>query len=148
MKRGAPWLLLCAACSDPIASAASVVDASSADASPLLVDAARPPDAEAGPNACTLVRKYSTRNAPCNACAEARCCDVINACFDDPSCDDGYVNCAIACAIDYDGGGPDAAPDAGPTSCLAECARAYPGGSQKYEAAIGCADRACVAECL
>jgi hypothetical protein len=94
--------------------------------------------------ACTLLRPYSTKNATCNACAQAKCCVEVNGCLGDPACDDGYVNCAIACALDFDGG---ADADAGPVACLADCAKQYPKGKVEYDAAIGCADASCAAEC-
>jgi hypothetical protein len=105
------------------------------DAAP---EAAVPMDAEAG--ACALARPYSTKNATCNACAEARCCVEVNGCLLDPDCDDGYVNCAIACALDPDAG-------AGSTPCLADCATQYPQGESEYDAAIGCVDQRCAVEC-
>jgi hypothetical protein len=106
-------------------------------------------DAEAGSpeaGACTLIRPYSTQNAACNACAEEKCCVEVNGCLADTDCDEGYVNCAIGCALDFDAG-PDAGPDAMPTACLEDCAQQYPKGRQEYDAAIGCAEGACAAEC-
>ena len=128
--------------------AASTADASVSEASDAAIDTA--PDssiaADADGGTCALVRPYSSRNATCNACAEAKCCGEVNACLVDTDCDDGYVNCAIACAIDFDAGS-DAAADAGPTACLADCARQYPKGKTEYDTAIGCVDRSCTAEC-
>src|SRR5690242_8946726 len=61
-------------------------------------------DAAADAGACTLISPYSSKNAACNACAQAKCCAEINGCLGDPGCNDDYVNCAIACALDFDGG--------------------------------------------
>ena len=106
------------------------------DAGPADAGADAEVDADAGP--CALVRPYSTKDAICNACAEASCCAEINGCLVDPACDDGYVNCAIACSLD---------PDAGQDPCLADCAAQYPGGQAEYDTAIGCADAKCAVEC-
>ncbi len=114
------------------------VDAALADAR--VVDAARPIDA-AGPDAamCKLVRPYSSRDAVCNGCAEAHCGCEINGCLVDTQCDDGYVNCIIACALDPG--------DAGVPPCMTDCAQQYPRGKVEYDLAIGCVDRACPTEC-
>ncbi len=140
------FALSVAGCSSP--DVASTVDASVSRASDAAIDTASdssiPTDADGG--VCALVRPYSSRNATCNACAQAKCCGEVNACLVDTDCDDGYVNCAIACAIDFDAGS-DAAADAGPTACFAECARHYPKGKTEYDTAIGCVDRSCGAEC-
>ena len=66
----------------------------------------------------------------------------MNACYADPDCDDGYVNCALACALL-----PDDAGDAGIAECLSDCGVQYPTGKVEYDAAIGCADSSCAAEC-
>ncbi len=92
-----------------------------------------------GAGACALTKPYSSKNQVCNACAEQYCCPQINACYADPACDDGYVNCAIGCAIGD--------VDAGIDPCLAECAKQFPGGRIEYDAAIGCADTECAIEC-
>jgi hypothetical protein len=89
--------------------------------------------------ACTLTKPYSSQDADCDACAEAWCCAAINACYADPACDDGYVNCALACALDDS--------DAGVDPCLEACAKDWPQGKLEYDAAIGCADTKCAAEC-
>lgn len=111
-------------------------DASAPDASP--PDAAAPDATVADAAACTLAGPYSSQNATCNTCAEAKCCLEINGCLLDPSCNDGYVNCALACAFD---------PDAGQATCLADCADQYPAGKVEYDTAIGCAEEACANEC-
>jgi hypothetical protein len=125
-------LLLLAACSssgDDVAADATVApDAAALDA----------PARDMG--ICALVRPYSSRNLPCNSCAEQRCCTQVNGCLLDPDCDDGYVNCAIACAL-------DPGSDAGPSVCLAECARQYPRGKVEYDDATGCVDQMCPTEC-
>ena len=160
-----PLLLASCGASDdgPVASAP---DASGADVLPsdagdeAAVEAAGP---EAGPDApddvptteasddapivdapmdstpCTLARPYSSLNQVCNACAEKECCVEINTCLLDPACDDSYVNCILACSIDTDAG--EVAP------CIAICDEDYPKGKAEYEAAIGCADAHCAAEC-
>jgi len=121
-----------AAIADATAPDADASDAGSSDAGPDDAAADAAPDAAA----CTLVSPYSTKNATCNACAEASCCAEINACLLDAECDDGYVNCAIGCAIDPG--------DAGPDSCLDDCGQQYPKGQMEYDAAIGCADAQCL----
>ncbi len=113
-------------------------------------DAGAPDDAaltDAGPDsadasACTLTKPYSSSVPACNACAEQHCCEAVNACYADLECDDGYVNCALACALL-----PDDAGDAGIADCLSDCALKYPTGKQEYDAAIGCADTSCAVEC-
>jgi hypothetical protein len=66
----------------------------------------------------------------------------VNAYYADPDCDDGYVNCILACALL-----PDDAGDAGVAACIDDCDAQYPKGKQKYDAAIGCADTQCASEC-
>jgi len=118
-----------------------VGDEASADA----LDDVSPSDAGADggdASACILTKPYSSSNATCNACAEQHCCEAVNACYADPDCDDGYVNCALACALL-----PDDAGDAGIALCLADCDSQYPTGKQHYDAATGCADTSCAVEC-
>src|SRR4051812_38926039 len=122
-----PLFFACASTTTPGGSGGAVADAGPDDA-------ARPADADA----CTLIAPYSSQNAPCNACAQAKCCAEINGCLGDPGCNDDYVNCAIACALDFDGG-----TDAGPTTCLSACEKQYPQGKAEYDVAIGCAEKAC-----
>ena len=93
-------------------------------------------------SACALSKPYSSKNVACNACAEQHCCAAVNACYADPDCDDGYVNCILACALL-----PDDAGDAGVAACIADCDAQYPKGKQEYDAAIGCADTQCASEC-
>ena len=88
---------------------------------------------------CTLAKPYSSSNAACNECAERECCEEVNDCLLDPVCDDSYVNCILACSIDVDAG--EVAP------CIAVCDEEYPEGKAKFDAAIGCADTRCAAEC-
>jgi hypothetical protein len=99
---------------------------------------------QGGSPACKLTKPYSSKNAACNACAEQYCCPQINACYGDASCDDGYVNCTIGCALDAD---PDGGADAGIDPCLAICAQQFPKGKLEYDAAIGCAAEECAVEC-
>lgn len=89
---------------------------------------------------CKLVKPYSTKNAPCNQCAESTCCVELNGCLASPDCDDFYVNCTLACALGR-------APDAGLSACLGACAKDYPKGKAEYDVAIGCADSRCATEC-
>lgn len=100
------------------------------------------PDASPDAPACTLTKPYSSKNTGCNACAEQKCCALVNACLDDPACDDGYVNCILACALDPGDGG-----DAGVATCIAACDAQYPVGKAEYDAAIGCAESKCATEC-
>lgn len=143
--RLAPVLLaaaLLAACSSPDTSTldAGPADAGAEDAA--VADAAAAEDAgDAAPDAapCTLASPYSTQDAVCNACAEAKCCAAINGCLLLPACNDDYVNCALGCSLDPG--------DAGVDPCLADCAAQSPEGKAAYDAAIGCADAACAVEC-
>jgi hypothetical protein len=98
-----------------------------------------------GDASCRLHKVYSSKNATCNACAQATCCETLNTCFDDPRCDDEYVNCILACALLPD----DAGGDTGGAlrDCLADCATKHPAGKSEYDAAIACVEGACVAEC-
>jgi hypothetical protein len=133
-------LVATAACSSGTTAPPS--DASSSDA--LLVSptdgAADSAPTDAG--SCKLTKPYSSKNMACNACAQSKCCAEINACYADADCDDGYVNCILACALL-----PDDAGDAGISTCLADCGKQYPKGKTEYDAAIGCADTKCAAEC-
>lgn len=123
-----------AACSSNGDDDGPVPDAAAPDAAPTIDAAMR------DTGICRLVRPYSSRNIPCNTCVEQRCCAPVNDCLLDADCDDGYVNCAIACAL-------DPGSDAGPDMCLAECGRQYPRGKVEYDLATGCADRMCEVEC-
>ena len=138
--RLAPVALLLAACSsDPVsvgADAGVVVDASG-DAP--AQDAAR--DAAL----CKLVAPYSTKNVPCNDCAQASCCAQVNACLGDTKCNDDYVNCILACPLLPGDAGPDAAGAA--KDCVATCGVQFPVGKQEYDTAIGCVDAACKGQC-
>jgi len=135
-------VLVLTACSSNASPSDAASDAPIADAPS---DAPSADAADAGPTdagACTLTKPYSSKNATCNACAQAHCCAAINACYADKDCDDGYVNCILACALL-----PGDAGDAGVASCLADCGAQYPTGKVEYQAAIGCADTACAVEC-
>jgi hypothetical protein len=109
-----------------------------ADANPTPLDTAADLPVDTVP--CTLLEPYSTKNAVCNACAEAKCCPEINGCLADPECNDSYVNCTLACAL-------SPVPDAGIDSCLKQCDSDYPAGKAKYDVAIGCAEARCADEC-
>lgn len=89
---------------------------------------------------CTLVKPYSSKDAVCNQCAQAKCCAEINGCLGDPECDDDYVNCMLACTLPPE-------PDAGLSGCLQQCAASHPQGKAKYDVAIGCAEARCATEC-
>lgn len=120
----------------------AMAEASAPDAEPDAADVGAPDtkdDAPVDASACTLAKPYSSSDPVCNACAEKECCVEINGCLLDPACDDSYVNCILACSIDVDAG--EVAP------CIAVCDEDYPIGKAEYEAAIGCADARCAAEC-
>lgn len=92
--------------------------------------------------ACKLVAPYSSKNAPCNACAEQRCCVEMNACLGEVVCNDTYVNCILACSL--------LSGDAGKSeidACIDKCGVDAPDGKAAYDAAIGCAEASCAAEC-
>lgn len=96
---------------------------------------------------CKLVKPYSSKDVTCNACAQRECCAAVNGCFSEAECDDGYVNCILACALLPDDAGPDASADAGIDACKAVCAKDYPNGKTAFDTAIGCVDTACATEC-
>ncbi|MBI2392516.1 MAG: hypothetical protein HYV09_23225 [Deltaproteobacteria bacterium] len=103
-----------------------------------------PSDASADAASCTLKKPYSSKDATCNACAEAKCCAEVNGCLADPRCDDHYVNCILACALlPPDAGDAGAAVDA----CVADCGAAHPQGKAAYDTAIGCVDTRCGGDC-
>jgi hypothetical protein len=142
MLISAALLTVLGACSSdpspPADARASVAPEARAEARPAERGAADLAPADLAP--CKLVKPYSTKNAVCNQCAESRCCVELNACLGSPDCDDAYVNCTLACALGR-------APDAGVSACLDQCAKAHPKGKLEYDAAIGCADSKCAAEC-
>lgn len=137
IRAAAPALLslLLLACSspDPAAPDGGVEDAGPVDGG-VIDDAGAIEDA--GP--CALASPFSSSNPECNACAEAQCCAAINGCLLDPACNDDYVNCTLACALDADGG---------VDPCLADCDAQYPAGKAEYDMAFGCADTKCAIEC-
>ena len=96
-------------------------------------------------SACTLVKPYSSKNAVCNQCAQAKCCAEINGCLGDPKCDDDYVNCILACSLLPPDGGADAG--AAIKACIDQCGVDHPQGKAEYDVAIGCADTKCKLEC-
>ncbi len=120
------------------ASVDATADAKVSDASDAGPDAAI--DAKTDAPACKLTAPYSTKNQGCNVCAEAHCCTDINACYASKDCDEGYVNCVIACALtEKDKPAYDI--------CAATCAKEYPTGAKLYDAFSVCIDKACAPEC-
>lgn len=115
-------------------------DASADGPTDVGVDAKDGAPSDAG--VCALSKPYSSKNATCNGCAQTKCCAEINACYADLECDDGYVNCILACALL-----PGDAGDAGVSMCLADCGAQHPKGKTEYDTAIGCADTKCATEC-
>ena len=155
--RAASWLgaaalvsfVACATAEPSAAGDATGADAATAD------DAARKNDsapseagaADAGP-ACKLSKPYATKDQDCNACAEANCCAEVNACYADSDCDDGYVNCILACVLLPDDAGADAsAADGGVKACTAACGTQYPKGQGEYDAISACVEASCTSEC-
>lgn len=88
---------------------------------------------------CTLVRPYSVSDPECNECAQTACCEEVNACLNAEICDDFYVNCMLACVLDEET--EDVA------ACIGQCDTDYPVGKALYDAAIGCVDEHCMAQC-
>lgn len=127
---------------DPLA-----VDASLDVANDAPLDSGSPPLDAPADASCKLVAAYSSKNAVCNGCAQARCCAEVNGCLGDPRCNDDYVNCILACALlpDDAGAGVDAAGVA--HDCVAKCGADFPVGRAAYDAAIGCVDAKCTTEC-
>ncbi len=139
-----------AACSSSSATDQRLVDASldvAAETAPSDAGADAPSEGSTGDAACKLVAAYSSKNAVCNGCAQSRCCAEVNGCLGDPRCNDDYVNCILACALlpDDAGVGVDASTVA--TACVTKCGVDYPAGKVAYDAAIGCVDSKCTAEC-
>ena len=95
---------------------------------------------------CKLVKPYSTKDEDCNACAEQACCKPINNCYLSSDCDDGYVNCLLACVLLPDDAGADGG-DGGVAACTAECDLHFALGSAQYKALAACVDGACAALC-
>jgi hypothetical protein len=121
-------------------------DAASDAVADVRLDAPRDGASEAGDGgACTLVKPYSSKNAVCNQCAQAKCCAEINGCLGDPKCDDDYVNCILACSLLPPDGGSDAG--AAIKACIDQCGVEHPQGKAAYDVAIGCADTKCAVEC-
>ncbi len=109
---------------------------------------AAPGDASGDTAACMLVRPYSTKTPKCNTCAEQECCALLNTCLNDDGCDNGYVDCILACALTDPGdAGPDADVDAGIAACETACGTQYPTGRDEYVAATACVDAKCSASC-
>ena len=141
MRRSLCLLLPLLGCSsDPIASPAQDAASDGPSDSPSVKDS--PADAPSDAGSCKLVKAYSSKNVPCNQCAEAKCCAEINGCLGDPACDDTYVNCILACALL-----PDDAGDAGISKCMGQCGVDSPKGEAAYDTAIACADTKCKTEC-
>lgn len=105
-------------------------------------------DAAGDSAACKLVRPYSTKTPACNTCAEQHCCALINTCLNDDSCDNGYVDCILGCAlITPSDAGSDADVDAGIASCENACAVQYPTARNEYDAFATCVDSNCKTPC-
>ena len=133
--------ILAAACSDSSGSSPGAGQDGGSDA-PADVASDEPATPDADGAACSLTKPYSSSDTDCNACAEESCCAEVNACYADPDCDDGYVNCILACALL-----PGDAGEAGTEACLQDCETQFPVGKQKYDAAIGCVEAGCAAAC-
>ncbi len=88
---------------------------------------------------CTLVRPYSVSDPECNECAQTALCEEVNACLNAEICDDFYVNCILACVLDEE------TEDV--VACVGQCDTDYPVGKALYDAAIGCVDEHCMAQC-
>ena len=149
--RGAWFVLLFVGCSassssetPPVADASVADTVVALDTTPVDSSAVESTPGDTRDAACRLTKKYSSKDADCNACAEANCCDEVNGCFADKRCDDDYVNCILACALL-----PADAADAGAEAdrCIAECGTTYPEGKKAYDTAIGCVEARCVSEC-
>ncbi len=97
-------------------------------------------DAKADAPLCKLTAPYSTKDLDCNVCAEANCCIEVNACLASKDCDQGYVNCIIACALTEK---DKAAYD----KCATACAADYPAGEKLYVGLGLCVDAACATAC-
>lgn len=95
---------------------------------------------------CKLTKPYATKDVACNDCAAENCCEVVNACYGDTDCDDGYVNCILACVLLPDDAGPDAG-DAGVATCTAACGTQYPKGKTEYDAIDSCIASSCASAC-
>ncbi len=138
-------LLALSACSDDTSggSADAAIEETGADSAKK--DAKSDTGITTDASSCKLVRPYSSKDVDCNECAEAKCCAVVNACFDEKDCDDGYVNCLIGCALEK----KDAGPDGGDPlkACKDECAIDYPKGKPLYDAFSSCVDGACAVPC-
>lgn len=140
------------ACSTAETPAPSSADAGASDASTsadAAHDAGSSTDATGAKDApaCKLTKPYSTKDANCNQCAEAHCCEAVDACYADPDCDDGYVNCILACVILPDDAGADADVDGGVAKCTAQCDAQYPDGKAEYDAITTCIAHSCATAC-
>lgn len=145
-------LVIAACSSDDRAPITSAPDASASDAAAAkdvgsAIDADVKQDATKNDaSTCKLTKPYSSKDTTCNACAEEQCCGPVNACYSSADCDDGYVNCIIACVLLPDDAGADAG-DAGPQACLAQCGAQYPTGKALYDALSTCVETSCKSEC-
>ncbi len=139
------WLFACAllGCASSEAETPSVTDAAAEATADVTAEVPADVGAESPPQ-CRLLKPFSSKNVACNGCAERECCAAINACLADRRCDDDYVNCSLACALL-----PADAGDAGAEKerCLNECGTMHPDGKKLYDAAFGCTDAKCAAEC-
>ncbi len=84
--------------------------------------------------ACVL--KVSFKAGACDACVQASCCDVVNACYDDPSCM-ALFKCEASCLIGL------------PTpTCHSKCEAMYPAQVPTLKAAEGCPATYCQSSCV
>jgi len=156
----APWLLLAAAtafaacASSESTPATGATDAGGTDASSAKDSGGSTTDASVSTDAgrsdagsCKLVKPYATKDVACNDCAAENCCDVVNACYNDTDCDDGYVNCILACVLLPDDAGADGGGDAGVATCTAACGKQYPTGKTEYDAIDACIASSCSTAC-
>lgn len=147
-----PTIATVYACSTAATSPQSPADAAAGDAAAsdgAAHDGGASTDATGAKDApaCKLTKPYSTKDVGCNQCAEAHCCEAVDACYADADCDDGYVNCILACVILPDDAGADADTDGGVARCTAQCDAQYPDGKVEYDAITTCIEHSCATEC-
>lgn len=96
---------------------------------------------------CELGIDFSMLSDTCNSCAGSNCCDLVNACADDPEKQDvlnctGYAQCFDGCQTD-----PLGEPTA--EACVTKnCdSLAAAGAKEKFLAYNSCLDTKCTADC-
>lgn len=96
---------------------------------------------------CTLGIDFSQLSDTCNSCAGSNCCDLVNACADDPEKQDalnctGYAQCFDGCQADQLG-------EPTPEACVEKnCdTLAADGAKAKYLAYNSCLDTKCTTDC-